>query len=57
MDHVSYDSKYDIDRNFRVYDTGSYKKHKKTKKTTRVIKMLKVHGKSQPGFEPSASGV
>lgn len=43
MDHVSYDSdsKYDIDRNFRVYDTGSYKK---TKKTTRVIKMLKVHG-------------
>lgn len=44
MDHVSNDSKYDIDRNFRVYDTGSYKKHKKTKKTTRVIKMLKVHG-------------
>lgn len=44
MDHVLNDSKYDIDRNLRVYDTGTYKKHKKTKKTTRVIKMLKVHG-------------
>lgn len=46
MDYVSYDSdsKYDIDRNFRVYDTGSYKKHKKMKITIRVIKILKVHG-------------
>lgn len=40
MDHVSNDSKYDIDRNYRFIQ----KAQKDEEKTTRVIKMLKVHG-------------
>lgn len=44
MDYVLYDFKYDIDRNFCVYDIGLYKKYKKMKKMICVIKMLKVYG-------------